>query len=212
LCNQACVAMWLEAAEVCQLTYACPYKPNTRLSCRQPSEIGMAWKQCSGPANCKRMAFIFDYYGSEVYRRALSTSHQEATTKHIMATMGIQMDVRPAEMRGGQKTCVQQQYSYCAKNHKNNILRVGWHKHHVRVNLEQGKARTNRNWKRPKEVFFNSRRNPHLPGERVVDKVSATCCICVAELWGGSVVVAANILLTGRAIPIVALFLMISTG
>jgi hypothetical protein len=49
------------------------------------------------------MAFIFDYYGTEVYRRALSTTHQEATTRHIMTTMSIQMDVLPSEMRGGQK-------------------------------------------------------------------------------------------------------------
>ena len=27
------------------------------------------------------------------------------------------------EMRGGQKTCIQQRYSYCAKTRKNNILR-----------------------------------------------------------------------------------------
>ena len=139
-CNEGCVALWLEAASVCQLTYACPYKQGTQLSCQRPSDIGLAWKQCSGPANCKRMAFIFDYYGAEVYRRALSTSHQETTTKHIMNSMDIEMDVLPSEMRGGQKTCIQQQYSYCAKPRKNNILRVGWNKHHVRVNLEQGKA------------------------------------------------------------------------
>ncbi len=95
-----------------------------------------------------------------------------------MATMGIEMDVRPAEMRGGQKTCVQQQYSYCAKTRKNNILRVGWNKHHVRVNLEQGKAsKTNKNWKRPKEVFFNSRINPNIPGDTVVEKVITTSCM-----------------------------------
>jgi hypothetical protein len=177
LCNQSCVALWLDAADVCKLTYACPYKPNTHLSCRKPSDIGLAWKQCSGPANCKRMAFIFDYYGTEVYRRALSTTHQEATTKHVMVTMGIVMDVLPAEMCSGQKTCIQQQYSYCAKNNKNNILRVGWKKHHVRVNLAQGKARINKNWKRPKEVFFNSCRDFNMPEETVVEKVSGPCCM-----------------------------------
>ena len=122
------------------------------------------------------MAFIFDYYGTEVYLRAVNTTHQEATTKQIMATMGIVMDVQPTEMPGGQKTCIQQQYSCCAKNRKNNILRVGGNKHHVRVNLEQGKAqRNNKNWKRPKEVFFNSRIDPKMPGEAMVEKVSTTC-------------------------------------
>ena len=182
LCNAACVALWLEAADMCKLTYACPYKADTQLSCRKASDIGLAWKQCSGPANCKRMAFIFDYYGTEVYRRALSTTHQEATTTHIMATMDIVLDVLPTEMRGGQKTCLQQQYSYCAKTHKNNILRVGWKQHHVRVNLEQGKAERRRNWKRPKEVFFNSRRNRTIEGETpVVDKVSmiARMVVCI---------------------------------
>jgi hypothetical protein len=174
ICNQRCVSLWLAAAEVCQLTYACPYKPETRLLCRKPSEIGVAWKQASGPAACKRMAFIFDYYGSEVYRRALGTTHQEETTQHIMATMGIEMDVLPAEMRGGQKTCIEQQYSYCAKNFKNNQLRAGWNKHHVRVNLAQGKARTNKNWKRPKAVFFNSHNHPNIQGETLVEKVSTS--------------------------------------
>jgi hypothetical protein len=175
LCSASCVALWLEAADVCHLTYVCPYKPNTRLLCRRPGDIGTAWKQCSGPANCKRMAFIFDYYGTEVHWRALSTTHQEATTKHIMATMNIVMDVQPAEMSGGQKTCVQQQYSCCAKNRKNNILRAGWHQHHVRVNLEQGKAGRKPNWKRPKEVFFNSRRDPGNAEATLVEKVSRPC-------------------------------------
>jgi hypothetical protein len=157
LCNQSCEALWCEAAEVCGLTYVCAYKPNTRLSCRNIHEIGIAWKQSSGPDNCKRLAFIFDYFGTEVYRHALGTSHQDATTKHIMATMGIEMDVLPASMQSGQKTCVQQRYSYCSKTAKNNILRAGQNKHHMRVNLEQGTTRTKQNWKRPKEVFFISR-------------------------------------------------------
>ena len=173
LCNQQCVTMWLDAAEVCQLTYECPYKLDTRLSCRKPSDIGLAWKQCSGPANCKRMAFIFDYYGTAVYRRALNTTHQDLSTRHVMATMGISLDVQPEEMSSGQKTCIQQRYIYCAKTSKNNILRVGWNIHRVRVNLEQGKTQTKRNWKRPKEVFFNSRIDPTgQVKESVVEKVS----------------------------------------
>jgi hypothetical protein len=106
LCDQECVALWLDAAKVCNLTYACPYKPNTRLSCRKSSEIGLAWKQCAGPTNCKRMAFIFDYYSAEIYWRAHGTTHQEATTRHITESLGIVMDVQPADMRGGQKTCI----------------------------------------------------------------------------------------------------------
>ena len=177
LCNTACVAMWLDAAEVCNLTFACKYKKDTQLSCRRPSDIGLAWKQCWGPANRKRMAFIFDYYGTEVYRRALSITHQEATNKHIMATMGIVMDVVPAETRSGHKTCVEQQYSNSARIGKNNILRAGCKEHHVRVNLEQGKGRTNKNWKWPKEAFFNSRRDPAVMGATpVVQKVNMAGC------------------------------------
>ena len=177
LCNRECVTMWLDAAEVCQLTYMCPFKPNTQLSCRKPNDIGMTWKQCSGPDNCKRMAFIFDYYGTEVYRRALNKTHQDACTQYVMATMGIVFDVPPAEMSGGQKTCLQQRYSYCANLYKNNILRAGWNNHHVRVNLEQGKTQTKKHWKRPKEVFFNSRIN--LVGQSndtIVEKVGQPRC------------------------------------
>jgi hypothetical protein len=118
------------------------------------------------------MAFIFDCCGTEVCRRALSTTHQEATTKHIMETLGVVMDVLPGDMRGGQKTSIQQQHSYCAKNRKNNILRVGWQKHHVRLNSEQGAAKTKKNWKRPKEVFFNCFIDPASPGRPLVEKAS----------------------------------------
>jgi hypothetical protein len=89
-----------------------------------------------------------------------------------METLGVVMDVLPGDMRGGQKTCIQQQHSYCAKIRKNNILRVGWQKHHVRVNLEQGAAKTKKNWKRPKEVFFNCCIDPSSPGRLLVEKVS----------------------------------------
>ena len=176
LCNQRVEALWCDAAEVCGLTYGCSYKPNTRLLCRNAHEIGKAWKESSGPDNCKRLAFIFHYFGTEVHRRALGTSHQDATTMHIMATMGIEMDVLPANMRSGQKTCVQQLYSCCAKNLKNNLLRAGWNQHHMRVNLEQGTTRTKRNWKRPKEVFFISHDNANdTTRDTVVEKVSTNC-------------------------------------
>ena len=55
------------------------------------------------------------------------------------------------------------------------ILRAGWHQHHVRVNLEQGKAGRKPNWKRPKEVFFNSRRDPGNAEATLVEKVSRPC-------------------------------------
>jgi hypothetical protein len=174
-CHDSCVAMWLDAADVCNLTYLDPYRTNTRLSCRQPSDIKRAWQQCAGPDNCKRMAFIFDYYGSAIYSRALNKTHQAITTDNLLATMGIQFDVRPDEMQGGQKTCVEQQHSYTAKNAKNNILRGGGGKHKVRVNLERGKgARINPNWKRPKQVFFISRMNSNVAGEKVVEEASTT--------------------------------------
>ena len=173
LSNAACVALWLDAAEVCNLTYACSFKPGTQLSCRRPADIGLAWKQCSGPVNCKRMAFIFDYYGSEVYQRALGNTHHAATTQEIMATLGIVIDVPPTEMRSGHRTCVQKRYSYCANNRKNNILRGGAGIHHVRVNLEQGEEDRRPNFKRPKEVFFISRRDRTITGAApVVDQVS----------------------------------------
>lgn len=172
LCNQSCDALWLEAAGVCNLTYKSIYNNNAPTPCRKPSDIGTAWRQCAGAENCKRLAFIFDYYGSVMYPRALKTTHQSQTTKHVMSMMNIVLDVNPGEMRGGQKTCIEQQYSYCAKTHKNNLLRGGWNKHHVRVNRQQGQgAKENKNWKRPKEVFFNTRSDQQNEGKRVVEKV-----------------------------------------
>jgi hypothetical protein len=58
---------------------------------------------------------------------------------------------------------------------------MGWNRHHVQVNLEQGKANTKRNWKRPKQVFFNSRPNPNTAGERAMDQVSTLCCVMVGR-------------------------------
>jgi hypothetical protein len=171
LCNQDCDELFLDAAEVCNLTYIDKYD-DTRVPCRKASHIGLAWKQCAGPENCKRMAFIFDYFGTVVYKRAFNTTHCQRTTTHVMKQMNIVMDVDPAEVRGGQRSCVEQQYSCSAKNRKNNILRGGGRKHHVRVSLQQDKAtKTNKNWKRPKEVFFIERINSDFPDKKTVEKV-----------------------------------------
>jgi hypothetical protein len=173
LCGMACVKLWLEAAVICNLTYVCKYTPGRHQSCTSTGNIGLAWKQDSGPTNCKRMAFIFDYYGSEVYKRAVNGTHQDITAKNILAQLGIQIDEPSAEMRGGQKNCVQQQYSAASKTKKNNILRVGTKSHQVRVNREQGKHfSTKVNWKRPKEVFFNSTNDPGTPSRKIITKVS----------------------------------------
>jgi hypothetical protein len=43
----------------------------------------------------------------------------------------------------------------------------------VRVNREQGKHfSTKVNWKRPKEVFFNSTNDPGTPSRKIITKVS----------------------------------------
>ena len=160
LCNQRCVAMWLEAAEICELTLACRFNPTQRLLCHSARDIGEAWKQCAGPANCKKIAFIFDYYGTTVYQRAYSRTHQEVTADHIMKTMGIEMNVTAGDMRQGSKDCIQQQYSYCANNTKQNFLRAGRHKHHVSVHLGDNTTKDGtKNWKRPKKVYFNTRKD-----------------------------------------------------
>jgi hypothetical protein len=175
LCGQQCVDLWRDAAAVCELSFECPSTPGRRQICRTLHEIGVAWKQDCGADNCKRIAFIFDFYATEVHRRALTTTHQEATSFYIMATLGIVMDVPPEAMRQGQKTCVQQQYSSTSKIRKNNILRMGSQHHGTRVNLEQGPTQTKSNWKRPKHVFFDNRRDPSDPTKTVVTMVSSIC-------------------------------------
>jgi hypothetical protein len=172
ICGQQCLQLWLEAAELCELTYECPATPGRRLACHSRRDIGLAWKQDNGPVNCKRIAFIFDFYGTEVYRRALSTTHQEETSCHVMARLGIVMDVSPSAMRHGHKTCVQQQYGYTSNMQKNNLLRKGSRHHGVRVNLERANAGSNKNWKRPKHVFFNLREDKSDPPKKVEEKVS----------------------------------------
>jgi hypothetical protein len=148
-----------------------------RLACRKLSDIGLSWKQDSEPLNCQRIAFIFDFYGTEVYRRAFTMTHQEATCSKIMATLGIVMDVPPSSMRHGQKTCVQQQYSATSNVRKNNVLRAGKNYHHVRVNREQGPTCTNRNWKCPKAFFFTVRGDKSDPEDKVtMEQVSSTYC------------------------------------
>ena len=162
--------MWLDAAEVCQLTYKCPFNSPIRQPCRKLADISLAWRECAGPENCKRIAFIFDYYGSIVHQRALSTTHKTTTASEVMRNMGIVFEV--AEMKGGSTNCVQQQYSSCAKTQKFNLLRGGCAKHGVRVNLGMGKKQPHTNWKRPKEVFFIFRDDTEQPGVKVIEKVS----------------------------------------
>ena len=173
LCGMACVEMWLEAASICNLTYECKYTPGRRQSCTSTGNIGIAWKQDSGSINCKRIAFIFDYYGSEVYKRAVGATHQDVTAMNVLGQLGIEIDDPTDDVRGGQKNCVQQQYSAAAKTKKNNILRIGTKANNVRVNREQGKqCSTKSNWKRPKEVFFNSTNVASELGGKRVTKVS----------------------------------------
>jgi hypothetical protein len=175
MCGQHCVKLWLEAAAVCGLTYECTATPGRRLPCRKLSDIGLSWKQDSEKLNCQRIAFIFDFYGTEVCRRAFTMTHQQTTCDTIMMALGVVMDVPPSSMLHGQKTCVQQQYSSTSNIKKNNVLRAGKNYHHVRVNREQGPARTNRNWKRPKHVFFTVRGDKRDPDVTVtMEQVSST--------------------------------------
>jgi len=175
-----CVEMWLEAAEVCQLTYECVHNSRFRQPCRKVSDIGLAWKQCGDSMNCKRMAFIFGFYTRALYQRALNQTHQAAITNGVLKSMGIVMDVRPADMPPGNKNCVQKLYSNWTKVEKENTLRGGLFRNKVRVNLGKGSGQTNKNWKRPKQVFFIKRDDPDRPGEKLLEKVrQPTLCIHV---------------------------------
>ena len=139
--------------------------------CRKLSDITLAWNECAGPVNCKRIAFIFDYYGSVVHQRALSTMLQTtATASEVLRTMGIVFDVE--NLKGGSKNCVGQQFSSCSKDHKFNLFRGGCGKHRVRVNLGLGKQQTQKNWKRSKHIFFIYREDLERPGCEVIKTVS----------------------------------------
>ena len=170
ICLRHLAAMWLDAAEVCSLTYKCPFNARIRQPCRKLSDITLAWTECAGTENCKRIAFIFDYYGSVVHQRALSTTLQTTTTSEVLRTMGIVFDV--ANMKGSSKNCVWQQFSSCNKEHKSNLLRGGIGKHGVRVNLGLGKQQQKKNWKRPKHIFFIYRKDKERPSIDVIEKVS----------------------------------------
>ena len=174
LCGQQCVKLWLEAASVCEMTFMCPSTPGRRLPIRKLSDIGLAWQQDPGRITCKQIAFVFDFYGTEVYRRAFSTTHQEMTFALVMDRLGVQMDVLPSEMEHGQKTCVQQLYSCTANWRKNNVLRQGKHLHGARVCLTQGATRTSLNWRRPKDVFFIMRPNNGDRKNQLIEKVSSS--------------------------------------
>ena len=175
-----CVEMWLEAAEVCQLTYKCPHNPMIRQPCRKLSDIGLAWRQCGDSVNCKRMAFIFDFFTKTLHQRALNQTHQASLTSGVMQSMGIVFDVLPADMPPGHKNCIQKLYSNWTKVQKENTLRGGRQKHNLRVNLGKGSSQTQQNWKRPKEVFFIQGDDPDWPGKKLLQKVrQQTLCIRV---------------------------------
>ena len=171
LCGLECMNLWLEAAAVCEMTFACPYTPGRRLPCRKVSDIGLAWLQDTGPHMCKQMAFVFDFYGTVVYRRAWASTHQEVTYSVVMEKLGVQMDVLPSEMTGGQKTCGEKMYSCTANVRKNNILRLGQLQHHSRVSVAQGETRNSMSWRRPKYVFFIMRPINGDKNNKSVEKV-----------------------------------------
>ena len=169
ICTAHLAAMWLDAAEVCNLTYKCPFDSRVRQPCRKLSDITVAWTECAGSKNAKRIAFIFDYYGSVVHQRALGTTLQTATASEVLRRMGIIFDV--AHLKGGSKNCVRQQFSYCSQNQKYNLLRGGYQKHRVSVNLGLGNQQTKKNYKRPKHIFFVYREERERPGMKVIETV-----------------------------------------
>ena len=108
----------------------------------------------------KRIAWMFYYHGSEIYKQQLSVMHGEWVEQKVMKIFNIQY-VHVNELTVNQRSCVQQLYSKRMNDLRTNMLRrnKAFLAHQSQIRKEQPKesAAFSNNFRREKTVFFSTR-------------------------------------------------------
>ena len=75
-----------------------------QLPCIKPRDVRDSWTQDGSDSNMKRLAWIFYYYGSELYQQNLSITHGEWVEQKLMHIFNFKY-VHVEELAVNQRTC-----------------------------------------------------------------------------------------------------------
>ena len=146
------------AANITGMTYRCNLTNHT-LACINTKDIRLSWMQDGGEENLQRLAWIFYYYGTELYRLGRSSlSHGEWVEQKVLWNLNVAY-VHLNDIPIGQTTCVQQLYAKKFSDLRTNILRRHTaFRHASAVKKEQPKVAGlfKKHFKRGKSTFFVS--------------------------------------------------------
>jgi hypothetical protein len=145
-----------DAAEITGMSYCCKLTGHT-LPCINSKDIRLSWMQDGSAENLQRLAWMFYYYGTELYRLGRSSlSHCEWVERKIMTEMNVAY-VHLERIPIGTRTCVQQLYGRNFNNVRTNIMRRGasfQHASYVKVEQPKVEGLFKKNFKRGKSTFF----------------------------------------------------------
>jgi hypothetical protein len=145
------------AAEITGMTYKCKYTQYV-LPCIKTRDIRMAWVQDGSAENQKRLAWMFYYYGSELYKTGIAITHGDWVEQKVMKTFNISY-VHMNALTTKQSTCVQQLYSKKMNDIRSNLMRPGptvTHTSQIKVEQPKVDGLFRKNYKREKTTFFST--------------------------------------------------------
>jgi len=143
------------AATITGMKY-CDRLTSHSLACVNSRDVRRSWSQDGSAANLQRLAWMFYYYGTIVYKVGCGKTHGEWVEKKVMAKLNVKY-VHLMQLDIKQATCIQQLYSQKLNAIRTNIMRRNDTFHHCSmVTCEQPKDSTiyQKHYKRPKSTFF----------------------------------------------------------
>lgn len=144
-----------EGAAITGMTYTCKHT-NHALACINSRDIRASWIKDGSEANLKRMAWMFYFYGCEIYKNVKGVHHGVWVEQKVLDAFNVEY-VHITELDIKQRTCVEQLYSHTMNGLRTNILRRNPQFQHASlVRKEQPKVLGffKKHFKRSKTTFF----------------------------------------------------------
>jgi hypothetical protein len=160
------------AADITGMTYKCKFT-QYELACIKTKDMRVSWVQNGGADNQKRLAWMFYYYGSELYKTGVAITHGDWVEQKVMKKFNISY-VHLNALTKKESTCVQQLYSKKMNAIRSNLMRHGpTFTHTSQIKIEQPKVDGSfrKNYKRDKTTFFSTF---HVTNKAGWNKVSIT--------------------------------------
>ena len=145
-----------EAAVITGMTYCCKITQHT-YPCISVKDIRLSWMQNGDQANLKRLAWMWYFYGTEIYKIGRSSlTHNEWVEQKVLSKLKVSY-MHLANLAMEERTCVQQLYSKKFNAFRSNVIcRGSVVQHNSQVNKEQPKIKGlfKKHFKRGKSIFF----------------------------------------------------------